>query len=149
MEVKMQSRTLDEQEDNVTCLPVKKNFLSLETAERIDKIQHELWEIFQALRGEYNPKFTCEPNPTDGDVYDFLGNLKYQIIAKLDGRPQPLDFARGTELYAECFSPGYTDKAHIGNIHLSLDELIKVRNWIDQVVDWHQQNPGKKNDSFI
>jgi hypothetical protein len=147
----------------------KSNFLTLETAQRVGEIEKELSEIFDALKGKYNPKFTADPCPDTNDVINLLSNLEYEIRAKTDGRPQPLDFEgthghsadtiekvsestkeymleRNSELreWARCFEPGYNEVASLGTIEMSIPKLVEVREWIDEVIAWHKANPKRK-----
>jgi hypothetical protein len=133
-----------------------KNFMTQETAQRVGEIKDELWEIFSALSGKYRQ----DSQPcTDGDVSDFLANLKMEIEAKTDGRPKFLDFSAGYRVptedraqysadmlkeneedceeysrFGECFERShYKEKACLGTapkkIILTMNDLKKVHAW--------------------
>ena|SRR6185503_8889231 len=74
------------------------------------------------------------------DLTDRLNDLKLELHSKMDGRPQPLTLAEAS-LSAECFEPGFNEKAAIGATHLTLSELIQLKQWIAEVIAWHQQHP--------
>lgn len=92
-------------------------------------------------------------NATFIEIIDDLDNLKTDLIAKTDGRPQALDLSEDRcgptdsveelKTWAECYDPGGSEKARVGGLQLETDELLKVRNWIDAVIKWHEQNPDE------
>lgn len=104
-----------------------------------------------------------------GDVYDQICLIESALTAKTDGRPQSLDFSashghsqdliekigadgkicmmeenRRLREWAKCSSPGSKEKAVIGGLELSVEELARVRTWIDQVIEWHKAHPDKE-----
>lgn len=104
-----------------------------------------------------------------GDISDALCTLQSELIAKTDGRPQPLDLSVNFcvpdkhreeypetalaqidsqcdeyAVFGECYEPGYPEKASLGHLQLEMDDLVKVRDWVDQVIKWHQANPKSR-----
>lgn len=103
-------------------------------------------------------------------LIDELDNIKHEFISKTDGRPQSLDFSSDlgpTEKYenygpdnemldeieedrwklkmwAECTGPGYETVAYIAGREFDGKELAILRDWIDQVLDWHKANPDRQ-----
>ena len=146
-----------------------RNFMSIETARRIGEMRDELYKIFQELEGQYDPKFSAGSPPSPVDVHDMLSNLEYQIMSKCDGRPQALDFSAShghsadliskvgeqtgasmkqdnlnLQEWAHCAELGYESIASLGDLELSKTELLKIRDWIDTVIEWHNRNPNKR-----
>lgn len=129
-----------------------------ETAQRLKQIGNELRVIFSALDGKYNPRFTADPQLTSIDVIDFLNHLRSEIEAMTDGRPQPLIYCEETEFFgdeisarslgieassnrwAECWEPGYEEVASVGNTYMSISQLKSLREWLGQVISWHESH---------
>lgn len=102
------------------------------------------------------------------ELVDDLDNIKRELIAKSDGRPQPFALPGRFSVPADqrdqyppeeiekwaamdenllnfghCHDPGYSHKAIIGEMEFTKAELLRFRNWIDSVIKWQDANPKK------
>lgn len=101
------------------------------------------------------------------DLINELQNVKYELISKTDGRPQPFDLSKEYAVtnsrekypanaledldenaermatFGECYERGCREIASIGVAEMSMDNLARLRDWIDAVIAWHRE--GKKN----
>lgn len=99
------------------------------------------------------------------DLVDALNEIAYTLNSRTDGRPQPLDLSEAyrpskemrathptsvieefeeladmNSRWAECDEPAVSDHsevAHVGGRGFTSEELIKLRDWINAVLDWH------------
>lgn len=100
------------------------------------------------------------------DALDKLHSIKLEMEALTDGRPHPLDFSFHYDVpssldgqtqndleelkdeyrkWAVCREQGFDEKALVGGMECDADDLIKLKEWIEQVLQWHKKNPHRKN----
>lgn len=138
-------------------------------AEKVADEFQSLWEMMGKPKGPINRY----QNQDFLALVDELINIKSELIARTDGRPQPLDLSAryrvseekraeygeavaneiegGWERFAsfgECFERGPgEDIASMGTssdrVHLTMDDLKKLRDWVAAVIAWHEANPKR------
>lgn len=127
--------------------PVKKLGIDLAAArEQAAAIYSSYKKLDEAIDDSLRKELNAYVNPhsTLGDVSDQLALIESALIAKTDGRPQPLDFYEGErQRWAECCAPGYREIADIGDLQFDAKDLKKLRDWINDVLQWHETNPIK------
>lgn len=116
-------------------------------ADEYRRLRHELSGVIKTTEGNHDLNLI--------ELSDELNSLELLLKEKSDGRPQPLDFWEHDRCYmtedkdfrkwASCWCPGpYKEKAKIGGVPCSMDDLKAIRDWINAVIKWHEKQPKPK-----
>ena len=118
---------------------------------------HGFLEKLHEIKGSL-PELEGNSNHSLLDLEDQINHIEYSLRGRTYGRPDPLDFSGDYEymkvadpkryqqlqLWGECNEPGYEETAaFIGGIEVNLNELSTIKDWIEQVIQFHKKNPDR------
>lgn len=113
---------------------LKNNLTSF--AERLVRMSREIGEIRSFVNENEVPEYVTHRVDLLG-LSDEIDSLKYNLIALTDGRPKPVEFRDQCD-WLECFERGKTHIASIARIEMSKEDLVTVRDWINETLIWHE-----------
>lgn len=137
-----------------------------QTLMSLKKIMHE----FGAIREHYRDICDEDLRWDLIKAEDAMAALKHELMARTDGRPQALDFGslydyetivranpndegikkqakaelKKLKEWAYCYPRGkQEEKASLGRLTFTREELVKIRDWIEGTIKFHEVDPGK------
>lgn len=117
----------------------------LEIAARAKKAAKDFETVYEYLKAKKPSKYL--ENYLKDDIsksYDTLNVIACELHSASDGRPKPLELREDDE-FAVCDSRGNPyGLATIEGHSLTHEELLSLKNWIDQVIEWHSASGRSK-----